>query len=78
MSLSVPSADDVRQIVREELAALRSAPALLTRKALAAKLDCSVRHVANLQRAGIPCVYLGDSPRFELGAVLEWLKGRAA
>jgi hypothetical protein len=48
--------------------------ALLRRKALAAKLDCSLRTIDNLQAEGMPCVFIGSSRRFILSEVIAWLK----
>lgn len=57
-----------------------NAPALLKRKCLAVKLNCSLRMIDNLQSAGMPCVFIGRSRRFVFSEVLAWLKrkgGRA-
>lgn len=53
------------------------APALLDRRGLAAALGVSLSSVARLLREGLPRIMVGDSPRFELGAVLDWLRGRS-
>lgn len=51
---------------------------LLKRKGLAAKLDCSLRTIDNLQASGMPCIYIGRSRRFVFSEVLAWLKRRGA
>lgn len=56
-------------------------PALLDRAGLARELATSPGTVDRLRREGLPEVRVGDQPRFELGAVLAWLRrreGRAA
>jgi hypothetical protein len=52
-------------------------PALLDRRALARALDCSVDTIDKLRREGMPEIRLLDTTRYELRAVLEWLKGRS-
>lgn len=49
-------------------------PALLDREGLAFELGCSSGFVDKLRRSGMPCLRLGDSPRFELEACLSWLR----
>lgn len=68
----------VRDLVRSELAELRAdqSPALLDREGLAQALGCSTGQVDKLRRQGLPVVWLGASPRFELPAVLAWLRTR--
>lgn len=76
-------------LTRGELAALvssavgealeRGAPTrvrLLDRAGAAAALSCSPATVDKLRRAGMPCVYLGDSPRFDVETCVEWLRER--
>jgi hypothetical protein len=53
-------------------------PALLTQKTLAFELGCSDRQIWNLRQQGLPVVWLGESPRFELATVLAWLRARQA
>lgn len=67
------------QLKREELTetaerAPTIAPILLKRKGLAAKLDCSLRTIDNLQAAGMPCIFIGRSRRFIADEVIAWLK----
>lgn len=52
------------------------APVLLDRAALARKLGCSPSHVDTLRAEGMPTVWLGQSPRFELEPCLAWLRER--
>ncbi|MBI4702174.1 MAG: hypothetical protein HY744_13670 [Deltaproteobacteria bacterium] len=68
------------EVVREALAERQPAeapPALLDRAALAAALSCSPSTVDRLRLAGLPTVRLCDGVRFELPAVLGWLRQRS-
>lgn len=51
-----------------------TASRLLDRSELALALDCSPGFVDKLRRQGMPCVYLGSSPRFEVERCLDWLR----
>ena len=51
-------------------------PALFDRTALARKLGCSPSHVDTLRAEGMPTVWLGQTPRFELAPCLAWLRER--
>jgi len=51
-------------------------PALLDRAGLARELATSPGTVDRLRREGLPEVRVGDQPRFELAAVLAWLRRR--
>lgn len=67
--------DLVRAAVAEAaLGGTAPTPALLDREGLAFELGCSSGFVDKLRRSGMPCLRLGDSPRFELGACLSWLR----
>lgn len=67
--------DLVRAAVAEAgLAGVAPTPALLDREGLAFELGCSSGFVDKLRRSGMPCLRLGDSPRFELEACLSWLR----
>ncbi len=70
----------LREIVREELVELdRLAPSpLLTLEEAAKYFRCSTRHLRRLRTEGLPCVMLGESPRFERDAVVAWLRARDA
>jgi len=48
---------------------------LLNREALARELDCCGRTIQNLEKRGLPIVRVGDSPRYDLAAVRDWLAG---
>ena len=73
--------DDLHAL-RDEIADLRAELAepkpeqRLTRKELATVWRVSMRHVDNLRREGMPCILVGESPRFLLSAVEPWLRGR--
>ena len=51
----------------------RPKPALLDREGLAAVLGVSSGMVDKLRRRGLPHYRIGDSPRFDLDACLEWI-----
>jgi hypothetical protein len=51
-------------------------PALLTQAQLAEQFQVSERTVYTFRHEGMPHVMLGDSPRYELGPCLAWLKAR--
>jgi hypothetical protein len=73
------SRGELRGLVRAAVAEAVGAgaaptPALLDREGLAFELGCSSGFVDKLRRSGMPCLRLGDSPRFELGACLSWLR----
>jgi excisionase family DNA binding protein len=53
------------------------ADVLLTTEGVAQLLGCSTRHVRRLRKDGLPVVWLGDAPRFERDAALEWLRARS-
>jgi len=65
----------VSEAVTEALEAHGQGAALLVDKqTLAHKLGCSATHVDHLRKRGLPIVRLGDSVRFEIEAVLTWLR----
>lgn len=49
------------------------AEGLLTVEGLAAALHCTVRHIDNLRRQGLPSIRVGRLVRFELRQVLDFL-----
>ncbi len=49
------------------------AEGLLTIEGLAAALHCTVRHIDNLRRQGLPSIRVGRLVRFELRQVLDFL-----
>jgi hypothetical protein len=70
----------VRNAVAEAFAERESAeapvPLLLDRDGIAAALGCSVSQVDKLRQRGMPNVWLGDSPRFEREACINWVRGQ--
>jgi hypothetical protein len=72
------SAEDLsramRDAVLDALAEHDGRPALLDRTGLARALSCSPSHIDVLRKRGLPTVYVGEAPRFELGSVLTWLR----
>lgn len=76
--ISLLVADAVTDALSRRERGVLAAPRLLDRAELALALDCGAGLVDKLRRQGMPCVYLGDSPRFELEACLEWLRTRKA
>lgn len=50
---------------------------VLTKAELAEALRVSVRSINKLQNIGLPRVKIGTSVRYELAAVLEWLRSRS-
>ncbi len=71
-------ADLIRAAVAEALSegANDQRPALLDRLGLARALGIGLATVDRLRRDGMPCVHVGDSPRFEIAPCLAWLRGR--
>jgi len=49
---------------------------LLDRQRMARALDVSLPTLDRLRREGLPAVFIGDSPRFEIEAALAWLRNR--
>lgn len=71
----------VREAVIEAVAAVQdggTAPALLDRQQLARALGVSERTLRRMRDLGLPTLWLIDSPRFELAAVLEWVRSNSA
>ena len=71
--------DELRELIREELTELQPhevPSALITIDALCAALSCSRTTINRFRGEGMPSMRFGDSPRFELSAVLEWLRQR--
>jgi excisionase family DNA binding protein len=52
----------------------REPPALVDWQDLSAQLACSKSTITRLRQAGMPHVMVGDSPRFNVAAVLKWLE----
>jgi hypothetical protein len=53
-------------------------PALLDRRGLALALGVGLDTVDRMRGEGMPELRVGDAPRFELDAVIAWLRGRRA
>jgi len=69
----------IRSEVAHELGAREeSPPALIDQKQLARHLGLSERSVYELRQRGCPTVLVLDSPRFELAAVLAWLRSHSS
>jgi hypothetical protein len=51
-------------------------PRLLDRAGLAERLACSPGHVDRMRRDGMPCLYVGDSPRFVFDDCVRWIAER--
>jgi hypothetical protein len=66
----------VASAVAEAMASGAAPPRLLDRERLGAALGCSTAMVDKLRRAGLPSVYVGDSPRFDIEDCLAWLRAR--
>ncbi len=49
---------------------------LLNRDGLSERLACSAGHVDTLRRRGMPCIYVGDSPRFVFDDCVRWLEAQ--
>lgn len=60
-----------------ERAAPGAGPQLLDRNSLARSLGVSTSTVDRLVRTGLPCLLVCEARRFELAAVLEWLRARS-
>lgn len=71
---------ELRELISEELGQLTprgpATPRLHDRSELAEALGCSVPTVDRMRDEGMPEFRVGDSPRFELAAVLDWLRAR--
>lgn len=66
----------VRDAVAEALADQPDTPPLLDQQGLARALDISIRTLRKLVLQGMPELRVGDSPRYEIDAVLAWLRDR--
>lgn len=72
--------EQVKAAVTEALAgalpAQQPAPALLTSDELAQQIQVSRSKLDELVRAGLPYLRVGSTRRFELPAVLSWLRSQ--
>jgi hypothetical protein len=74
---------DIREIIREELAGFleqrteTALPKPLTASELAEAWNVSERTIRSLRKkAGLPCLMVGDSPRFYLAECERWARER--
>ncbi len=76
--------DELAGIVRAAVAEVlaehqpQTRPALLDRAGCALLLGVSLATLARLRADGLPELRVGDSPRYEPAAVLEWVRSRGA
>jgi hypothetical protein len=56
----------------------KQGPVLVDREDLATALKVSVPTVDRLREKGMPTIMIGDCPRFEIAACVEWLRTRPA
>ncbi|HKY37222.1 MAG TPA: hypothetical protein VJN18_14865 [Polyangiaceae bacterium] len=68
--------EGVVAVALEQALDQNAAPALHDRASLARELRCGVDTVDKMRTQGLPELRVGDSPRFELAAVLGWLRER--
>lgn len=82
-ALVVLTPEQLRELVTEAVSAALAehqpvgSPRLLDRQVLAEMLGCSLPTLDKLRSEGLPEVRVGDAPRFEREAVLEWLRARS-
>lgn len=62
----------IRDAVTEAQGGAKS-PRLLDKQCLAERLGVSISTVDKMRRAGLPCLYAGDSPRFVFEDVVAWM-----
>lgn len=81
MRLVLVEVDELRALLAETLREFSDrrdpSPALVDRAGLARALGVSPASVDRLRGEGLPELRVGDAPRFELEAVLRWLRGKA-
>ncbi len=73
--------EQLRELVRESVADLiddfpASEPGLMDQAGLSRALKISVSTIHKLRAAGLPTIYVGESPRFVLDEVVGWLRAR--
>jgi hypothetical protein len=66
----------VAEAVDQALDAREAKPAILDLKGICAALSVSERTLLDLRKAGMPHTFAGDSPRFVVSEVLDWLKAK--
>lgn len=78
--LLAPFCKMIADLVMKQIEALLARPApgprLYDRNGLAEALQCSSSLVDKMRQRGMPCVRLGDSPRFDYDECYAWLKAR--
>lgn len=70
----------VKEAVGEAMAEQRphNPDELLDKNEAARAMRCCTKTLDVMRKRGMPCVYLGDSPRFHLPDCVEWLKRNAS
>lgn len=82
--LIVATPDQLAELIRDAVAEALAeqsqdvAAALLDRNGIARALGVSPSTVDKLRREALPYIMLGDSPRFEPAACIEWLRENRA
>jgi hypothetical protein len=76
--LVVMSVADLRDAIRDAITEAsegkpRSGSRLLDRHGIADALACSPAQVDRLRKTGMPCLYVGESPRFVFEDCVRWL-----
>lgn len=78
------SLDELRTMFREEIRAAlverrpaSEAASLVDRREMARLLDVAPVTVTRLTAEGMPCMHVGDAPRYDVEVVRVWLAGRA-
>lgn len=76
--LVVVSIAELREAIRDAVAEAtegkpRSGARLLDRQGAAEALACSVAQLDKMRAAGMPCLYVGASPRFVFDDCVRWL-----
>lgn len=68
----------VKRAVQEALVEQQQEPppALFDLAGIAQRLGIGITTVNRLRREGMPCVFIGDSPRFDLTECLRWIRER--
>ena len=81
--LALLTPEEIRAIAKfavaeyvEQSTPAANAPSLLDRAALGKALDASKSKIDRYRRAGMPCIMLGDSPRFDVAEVIGWLRAQ--
>jgi hypothetical protein len=72
-------AEIVRAAVRAEIEQMGGAvqPRPLDRAEIAGALGCSTAQIDRMRTKGMPCILLGDSPRYFVSECVQWARERA-